>query len=136
MVVELAGGGALGTGPTGEVLMSQVNMNLLGSQLQVHRGHTPRVFDAQNATVKLPIFHADWMTIHAAGVHGAPGQPGGYTRGVSAERFETPLVGGAACCWRRGGNPPAPAFPRRGKRERGRSNLLAAAGLCLRISTE
>ena len=25
---------------------------------------------------------------------------------------------------RRGGNPPAPAFPRRGKRERGRSNSL------------
>jgi hypothetical protein len=30
-------------------------------------------------------------------------------------------------CQRRGGNPPAPAFPRRGKRERGRS-FLAAAG--------
>src|ERR1017187_7548890 len=45
--------------------------------------------------------------------------PGGSTRGVSAERFETPLVGGAAWFWRRGGNPPAPACPRRGKRERG-----------------
>src|ERR1035441_2007675 len=44
---------------------------------------------------------------------------GGSTRGVSAERFETPLVGGAAWFWRRGGNPPAPACPRRGKRERG-----------------
>src|SRR6185295_703341 len=65
---------------------------------------------------------------------------GGFARGVSAERFETPLAGGAAArcvpapfCWRaacqrRGGNPPAPAFPRRGKRERGRSNFLAAAG--------
>ena len=29
-----------------------------------------------------------------------------------------------AACFRRGGNPPAPAFPRRGKRERGRSNSL------------
>ena len=29
---------------------------------------------------------------------------------------------------RRGGNPPAPAFPRRGKRERGRPKFLAAAG--------
>ena len=56
---------------------------------------------------------------------------GGCTRGAPA-----PLVGGAAAsmrdsvfCWRaacqrRGGNPPAPAFPRRGKRERGRSNSL------------
>src|SRR6516162_8783410 len=65
---------------------------------------------------------------------------GGCARGVSAERFETPLAGGAAAlmcasafCWhtacqRRGGNPPAPAFPRRGKRERGCSDFLAAAG--------
>ena len=65
---------------------------------------------------------------------------GGCARGVSAERFETPLAGGAAAsmcasafgwhiaCQRRGGNPPAPAFPRRGKRERGRSDFLAAAG--------
>ena len=29
---------------------------------------------------------------------------------------------------RRGGNPPSPACPRRGKRERGRSKFLAAAG--------
>src|SRR5260370_24765936 len=65
-----------------------------------------------------------------------PPSGGGCTRGVSAERFETPLVGRAACFWRRGGNPPAPAFPRRGKRERGRSNLLAAAGICLRITPE
>ena len=77
---------------------------------------------------------------------------GGCTRGVSAERFETPLVGGAACGMRAsavrksprvdilppalarslpasvGGTRPAPAFPRRGKRERGRFQFLAAAG--------
>jgi len=65
---------------------------------------------------------------------------GGCARGVSAERFETPLAGGAAAsmrasafCWRAacqrlGGNPPAPAFPRRGKRERGCSDFLVAAG--------
>ena len=71
----------------------------------------------------------------------APVAPsGGCARGVSAERFETPLAGGAAAsmcasafgwhiaCQRCGGNPPAPAFPRRGKRERGRSDFLAAAG--------
>src|SRR5450432_782152 len=58
----------------------------------------------------------------------APAKPGGCTRGGSAERFETPLVGGAARFWRRGGHPPAPAFPRRGKRERGRFKFLAAAG--------
>ena len=39
----------------------------------------------------------------------------------------------SAFCWRtacqrRGGNPPAHAFPRRGKRERGSSDFLAAAG--------
>ena len=62
-----------------------------------------------------------------ARVH-APCTAGGCTRGVSAERLETPLVGGAARFWRRGGNPPAPAFPRRGKRERGRFKFLAAAG--------
>src|SRR6266704_1338934 len=59
------------------------------------------------------------MNIHAVGVHTARPAEGGCTRGVSAERFETPLVGGAARLWRRGGNPPAPAFPRRGKRESG-----------------
>ena len=32
--------------------------------------------------------------------------------------------GWRAACLRRGGNPPAPAFPRRGKRERGRSDSL------------
>jgi len=65
---------------------------------------------------------------------------GGCARGVSAQCFETPLAGGAAAamgasavCWRtacqrRGGNPPAPAFPWRGKRERGRLDFLAAAG--------
>ena len=71
----------------------------------------------------------------------APVAPnGGCARGVSAERFETPLAGGAAAsmcasafcrhtaCQRRGGNPPGPAFPRRGKRERGSSDVLAAAG--------
>src|SRR5712671_7876574 len=76
------------------------------------------------------------MNIHAVGVHTARPAEGGCTRGVSGGRFETPLVGRAACFWRRGGNPPAPAFPRRGKRERGRSNLLAAAGICLRITPE
>jgi hypothetical protein len=69
---------------------------------------------------------------------------GGCARGVSAECFETPLAGGAAAsmcasafCWRaacqrRGGNPPAPAFPRRGKRERGSSTFTAAGSSSLR----
>jgi hypothetical protein len=64
---------------------------------------------------------------------------GGCARGVSVERFETPLAGGAAAsmcasafcrhtaCRRRGGNPPAHAFPW-GKRERGCSDFLVAAG--------
>src|ERR1700674_5359302 len=45
---------------------------------------------------------------------------GGFQRSV----LKPPLVGGAAWFWRRGGNPPAPAFPRRGKRERGRPPSL------------
>src|SRR2546426_4195513 len=76
------------------------------------------------------------MNIHAVGVHTARPAEGGCTRGVSAERFETPLVGGAAWFWRRGGNPPAPAFPRRGKRERGSQKFLAAAGNRLRVTPE
>ena len=60
---------------------------------------------------------------------------GGCARGVSAERFETPLAGGAAAamcasavCWRaacqrRGGNPPAPAFPQRGETGKGEIRL-------------
>src|SRR5215468_3829946 len=64
-------------------------------------------------------------------------------KGGSAERFELPLRGEPRHRWvpaffagaqrgqRRGGNPPAPAFPWRGKRERGRSDILAAAGLAM-----
>src|ERR1700693_2725703 len=55
---------------------------------------------------------------------------GGFQRSV----LKPPLVGGAARFWRRGGDPPAPAFPRRGKRNRGRSTFLAAAGICLRVT--
>jgi hypothetical protein len=40
-----------------------------------------------------------------------------------------------AACQRLGGNPPTPAFPRRGKRERGRSDFLAAAGIRARSTT-
>src|SRR5580700_7237632 len=54
----------------------------------------------------------------------APGQPGGCTRGVSAERFETPLAGGAAWFWRRGGNPPRPGLPPEGETEKGESKFL------------
>src|SRR6266478_4343297 len=58
-----------------------------------------------------------------------PPAEGGCTRGVSAKRFEPPLVGGAARLWRRGGNPPAPAFPRRG--ETGKGGTLPARAYCL-----
>src|SRR5271157_3742966 len=61
-----------------------------------------------------------------SGARGPAG--GGMHKGGAA-----PLVGGAARFWRRGGNPPAPAFPRRGKRERGASKFLAAAGNCLHV---
>src|SRR6266496_3166949 len=123
MVVQFAGYGALGTRPSGQVIMGQIDVHLLGCRLQVHRGNAPGAFDGQNTPVKFPIFHGYWMDRHAVGVHG-PAKRGGIHKGGSAERFETPLVGGAACFWRRGGNPPAPAFPRRGKRERGRPPSL------------
>ena len=48
---------------------------------------------------------------------------GGFTRGAAA-----PLVGGAARLWRRGGNPPAPAFPPEGETGKGEIRFLAAAG--------
>src|ERR1017187_8668153 len=67
------------------------------------------------------------MNRHPIEVH-RTARRGGSTRGVSAERFEPSLWGGAAWFWRRGGNPPAPACPRRGKRERGGFKFLAAAG--------
>src|SRR5713226_1269555 len=51
------------------------------------------------------------------------GNAGGCTRGAAA-----PLVGGAARLWRRGGNPPAPAFPPQGETGKGVFKFLAAAG--------
>jgi hypothetical protein len=57
MVVQWAGCGALGTGPTGEVFMGQIDMYFFGCQLQVHGGHAPGAFDAKDAPVKFSIFH-------------------------------------------------------------------------------
>src|SRR6267142_1539300 len=57
------------------------------------------------------------------GVHPAAPATGGCTRGAPA-----PLVGGAARFWRRGGNPPAPAFPRQGETGKGEFKFPAAAG--------
>ena len=56
----------------------------------------------------------------------------GSRRG-DAQGGRQPSCGGSrqhGACQRRGGNPPAPAFPRRGKRERGRpDSLLPQANL-------
>jgi hypothetical protein len=41
--------------------MGQVNVYLAGVQLQVHRGHIPGAFQAQNPPVKLTIIHGYWM---------------------------------------------------------------------------
>src|SRR2546426_799020 len=54
----------------------------------------------------------------------AAGRRGGYTGGFLGGRLKPPLGGGAARLWRRGGNPPAPAFPRRGNGKGGASNSL------------
>src|ERR1017187_6015445 len=113
--------------------MVQIDVHLFGCQLQVHGGHAPGAFDAQEAPVKLTIFHADWMAIHADEVHRA-GQPGGCTRGGSAERFETPSCGGSRPLLAAWGEPSRPGFPPEGETGKGRSNFLAAAGICLRVT--
>src|ERR1700692_1577865 len=124
VVVEFAGSSTLGARPSGQVLMGQIDVHFFGDQLQVHGSHAPGALDAQDAAVKLTAFHGDWMGYTPYGCI-APAPPGGCTRGGSAERFETPLVGGAARSWRLGGNPPTPAFPRRGQRGRGRVKFRA-----------
>src|SRR6266496_4757536 len=79
-VVQFAGYGALGTRPSGQVIMGQIDVHLLGSRLQVHRGNAPGAFDGQNTPVKFPIFHGYW--IGQTRSWGAwPGQARGSTRG-------------------------------------------------------
>jgi hypothetical protein len=73
-------------------LMGQIDMHLLGCQLQVDGGHSPGVFDAQNAPVQLTIFHGDWIDT-PLGCTARPAERGS-TMG-SAERFETPSCGGS-----------------------------------------
>jgi hypothetical protein len=51
---------------------------------------------------------------------------GDRARGISAERFEIPLAGGAAV-WAAWGEPARPGFPRRGN-GKGEIGFLAAAG--------
>src|SRR2546427_711981 len=81
-----------------------------------------------NSAVKLTVFHVDWMNIPPGGValrvfHRGDAQGGFQRSGLNPLLWgEPPVLGGV------GGNPPAPAFPRRGKRERGRFKFLAAAG--------
>jgi hypothetical protein len=58
-------------------------MDFLGSQLQVYRGDAPRMFDTENAPVKLTIFHDHWMAIHASGVHSVGAKRGDAQGGVS-----------------------------------------------------
>ena len=50
------------------------------------------MLDAENAPVKLTIFHDYWIAIHVFGVHSVR-PTGGMHKGVSAEHFETPFVG-------------------------------------------
>jgi hypothetical protein len=75
----------------------------------------------------------------AGGCTSAEANPGDRARGVSAERIETPLAGGAAAsmcasafCWRaacqrRGGNHPRPGFPLGGNGKGGSDSLLPQA---------
>jgi hypothetical protein len=71
---------------------------------------------------------------------------GDRARGISAERFEIPLAGGAAAsmrasvfgwraaCDRRGGNHPRPGFPHRGNGKGGSTSLLPQA-ICIRLQS-
>ena len=54
----------------------------------------------------------------------ADGQPGGCTRGVSAERFETPSCGGSRPLLAAWGEPARPGFPPEGETGKGESNSL------------
>ena len=82
VVVQWAGCGALGAGPTGQVFMGQIDVDLLGLQPQVYGGHIPGVFDAQNTAVKFSIFHPHWMDVGAIRCTG-PGQRGDAQGGFS-----------------------------------------------------
>ena len=63
--------------------MSQIDMDFLVSQPQVYGGHAPRGLDAENALVKLAIFHDHWMAIHASEVHNARPTGGMHKGGFS-----------------------------------------------------
>lgn len=60
------------------------------------------------------------------GQHISDATPGGCARGVSAERFETPLAGGAAAPAAAWGEPAGPGLPL-GETGKGRSNSLPQA---------
>src|ERR1700683_4322257 len=53
---------------------------------------------------------------------------GGSTRGVSAERFETPSCGGSRPLLAAWGEPARPGLPPEGETEKGELKFLAAAG--------
>ena len=93
--------------------------------LPVSCGATPPGFPEWESHRLLAICRY-WLA--AGTIRGRHSKAGGCTRGVSAERFEIPLVGGAARLWRRGGNLPAPAFPPEGETGKGETQFLAAAG--------
>src|SRR5207302_10873786 len=98
MVVQLAGGSALRTGPTRQVFVSQIDVHFLGFQLQVHGGHSPGLFQAQNPPVKLSIFHGYWMGRPRLGVR-------------PAARPQEPNVDLFGSDWRFGAAEAAPAIP-------------------------
>jgi hypothetical protein len=85
--------------------MGQIDVYFLGCQLQVYGGHAPGAFDAQNAPVKLTIFHTNRMAIHAAGVH---------TR--HRLRGTPPAISGTIGNIRGGGGCRPPPFRRLGRR--------------------
>ena len=97
--------------------MGQVKVHLPGCHLQVDGCRTPGSFDAQNAPVKLTIFHADWMKIHPGWVHDARSRRGMHEGGQWSGL--KPLL------W---GEPSRPGLPPEGETGKGRFKFLAAAG--------
>src|SRR5438132_10847879 len=127
VVVEFAGRPTLRARPGGQVVMGQIDVHFLGEQVQVHGGHAPGVLDAQNAAVKLTVFHSDGMAIHAVWVQSARSTRGDAQGGFQRSGLkplvwgEPPVFGGV------GGTFPPRLSPGGGNGKGGDSNSLPQA---------
>src|ERR1035438_6360260 len=107
--------------------MGQIDVHLLGCQLQVHRGYAPGTFDAQNPPVKLTIFHGYWMNTRGVGVHAAQ-LTGGCTRGGQRSVLKPLLWGEPPAFGGVGGTLPPRLSLGGGNGKGGESNSLLPQG--------